>query len=181
MPKKNIGLNDFPGIILCDKQEKKVYTFQDIPADVDEGGGVLNIKTSELHLKTGDYSLYGHERNGITIERKSKDDMWRTIIQARARFERELQRMQAFNRSYVVIECELSELLDPPWWRNKQGELVQCKYPPKSIHRTILAWEMRYPKTHWKMLPGRRASEVITLRLLDRYLTEFAMEYGENK
>jgi hypothetical protein len=181
MPKKIIGLNDFPGIVLVDQREKLPYTYTDIPADVDEGGGTLNIKVAKTHLHTGDLSLFGHERDGITQERKTKNDIWRTISHERDRFERELQRMQKFRFSYVLIECELSELLEPPTWKKPTGEIVKSLYSPKSLHRTILAWEQRYPKTHWKFLPGRRAAEVISLRIFDRYLTEFAMEYGENK
>lgn len=180
MPKK-IALNDFPGIILVDQREKLPFAFQGIPADVDEGGETLNIKVAKTHLATGDYSLFGHERDGITLERKSKNDLWRTISAERDRFERELQRMQLFRRAFVIVECELSELLEPPTWKKPSGEIVTSKYPPKSLHRTILAWEQRYPVVHWKFLPGRRAAECVSVRVLDRYLTEFAMEYGENK
>jgi ERCC4-type nuclease len=182
MPKKQPpGLNDFPGIVLIDQREKLPYTFADIPADADEGGGILNIKTAKMHLPTGDISIFGHERDGITLERKSKNDLWRTISNERARFERELQRMQCFRRAFVMVECELSELLEPPTWTKPTGEVVKSQYSPKALHRSILAWEQRYPNVHWKLLPGRRASEVVSIRVLDRYLTEFAMDYGENK
>lgn len=175
------GLNDFPGIILCDQREKHPFTFLDIPADVDEGGGILNVKVSKCHLPTGDYSLFGHEKSGITLERKSKNDLWRTISTERARFESELQRMQSFRRSFIIVECELSELLEPPVWKNAAGEMIKSQYSPKSLHRSILAFEQRYHLTHWKFLPGRRAAEVISLRVMDRYLTDVGMEYGENK
>ena len=176
-----LGLNDFPGIILIDQREKLPYTYIDIPADVDEGGGTLNVKTSRCFLKTGDLSIFGHEKDGITLERKSKNDLWRTISSERARFERELERMQAFRRAFVLVECELSELLIPPTWKKPNGEMVESKYSPKSLHRSILAWEQRYPAVHWKFLPGRRASEVVSCRIFDMYLMQVDREYKENK
>lgn len=164
----------FPPTVLIDTREQLPFSFAAIPADADEGGEVLKVRTARHALRTGDYSLFGHHVSGVTIERKSKADLYQTISEDRDRFARELERMQAFQTSFVVVECELSELLSsPPEWTDRFGEVRVSNYPPKSLHRTIMAWEQRYRLTHWRFLPGRAFTEVFTLRILDRYWEEY--------
>lgn len=87
-----------------------------------------------------------------------------TISRHEERFARELARMQEFSASYVVVECDLLELLtDPPF---------MSRFPPKRLHRLILEWELRFPKTHWKFLCDRHMAQTVTVRIFDRYLMQ---------
>lgn len=166
-------LNVFYPTILVDTQEQIPYRFLGIPADEKEGGGEMQISSLIKKIPTGDYSLAGHERDGITIERKTKSDLYRTLSPGgkktrnrnRNRFKRELLRMQSFQHSYVIVECELSELLsDPPRYSN---------YKPKSLHRTIISMELTFPKTHWRFCPNRDFAENLTFRILHKYWQRF--------
>lgn len=169
----------FAPTVVIDTREQTPFTFAAIPADADEGGEVLRVRTTRHGLPTGDYSLFGHHQGGrdgqppagIVIERKSKSDIYNTVSAHRGRFERELTRMAAFRVARVVVECELLELLsNPP---------EHTRYSPKSLHRTIIAWEQRFPWVHWKFFPGRAFAEVATVRILDRYWREFGGETGQ--
>jgi ERCC4-type nuclease len=58
-------------------------------------------------LKTGDYSIVGGEHL-LCIERKSLQDLYGSIFTSR--FKRELERMQHFLTSILVIEATLSQV-----------------------------------------------------------------------
>lgn len=162
----------FQPCVLIDTRENQPFTFAAIPADAGEGAGLLRVRTARHGLATGDYSLFGHHTGGtadspagVCIERKSKKDLYSTIAAGRARFERELARMQSFRVARIVVECELKELLtDPP---------AHTRYSPKSLHRSIIAWEQRCPWVHWRFCPDRAFAETYTLRVLDRYWREY--------
>lgn len=65
-----------------------------------------NIKGVEVvrqGLKTGDYSIQGHE-DGICFERKSVPDLVGTLISGHERFLREMDRMQGFEVKYILVE-----------------------------------------------------------------------------
>ena len=61
--------------IIIDSREQKKWPFQ-------------NVKVETAKLDTGDYSLKGYE-DRITIERKSKVDLIKTVTHDRERFKRE--------------------------------------------------------------------------------------------
>lgn len=54
-------------------------------------------------LKTGDYSVLGHESE-ICFERKSVQDLVGTLIGGHERFLREMERMRDFKAKYILIE-----------------------------------------------------------------------------
>lgn len=65
-----------------------------------------NIKGVEVvrqGLKTGDYSIQGHE-DGICFERKSVPDLVGTLISGHERFLREMDRMKGFEVKYILVE-----------------------------------------------------------------------------
>lgn len=111
-------------------------------------------------LRQGDYSLWGcHDR--VAVERKSKADLFATLGQGRDRFERELERMASLEFAAVVVEAEWSEVLsDPP----RHSDLN-----PKTVFRSVIAWQQRNPWIHWWFVGGRRMGEVTTLRILERF------------
>lgn len=154
---------DFPAVVVIDQREKRPFGFAAVRADAREGGGVLAVPTATVLLPTGDYSLAGLEAE-VAVERKSIDDLYGTLGGQRERFERELERLSAMRFAAVVVEAELSEVLGSPPPRSQLS--------PKTVVRSVMAWQQRYPRVHWWFCPGREVAEVVTLRILDRYLRD---------
>lgn len=153
----------FEPVIVVDTREQLSYSFAKMTTDARQGGGPLKVRTERRKLDTGDYSIAGMEAL-VTVERKSKEDLFGTLTTGRDRFERELVRMQAMGHAAVVCEAEWSEVLnDPPEY---------SKTSPKSIYRSVLAWQQRYPGVHWHFVPGRAVAEVWTFRILQRFVVE---------
>lgn len=160
--KKNAddGLIDFPVTVVIDSREQRAFDFSGIKADADQGGKIFRVKTVVEGLRSGDYSLEGFE-NKVAVERKSIGDLFGTLSQDRARFERELCRLACYDFSAVVVEADWRAVLtDPP---------ARSQLNPKTIIRSVIAWQQRYACTHWWFCPDRRFAEVLTLRILERY------------
>lgn len=154
-----------PFEIVVDAREKMPYTFQSIKSDAKDGRRLIDVTTQWQTLESGDYSIKGYEQR-VSIERKSLEDAFSTFGKGRARFEKELRRLCAFQVSAVVIESDWTTILnDPPEW---------CKLPRKTVFRSILSWQQRYPTIHWWTMPSRRLAEVLTYRILSRYWRDHA-------
>jgi ERCC4-type nuclease len=142
-------------------------------------------------ISAGDYSIDGYDGRsefvsgagldamtntpaGIAIERKSISDLFNTLGQSRARFVRELDRLAAYQFAAIVVEAEWSEILTAP-----AAGLVRSQLDPKTIYRSVIAWQQRYPNVHWWMCAGRDHAEVTTFRILERWWQE--REWRENE
>lgn len=148
-----------------DGQWRTPYLFDQVPADVQLGGGVWKVKTERMTLASGDYSLDGYA-TAVAVERKSKADLFHTISQGRDRFIRELERLNEMTFAAVVVEAEWSEIMsDPP---------AHSRLSPRTIWRSVLAWQQRFPRVHWLMCPDRGFAEVATFRVLERFVKEQA-------
>jgi ERCC4-type nuclease len=148
-----------PFKILVDTREQQPYAFSGILANAEDGGGFVRVETVRFGLPEGDYGLEHDPR--IRIERKSKADLWSTVAQGRDRFEAELARLQEHREwSAVVVEAEWSEVMDQPGF---------CQLNPRSLNRSILAWEQRFKSVHWIFRPGREVAEATVFWLLDRW------------
>jgi ERCC4-type nuclease len=91
------NLQSHPTIII-DTREKIPYEFQSSPS----------IRGK---LDAGDYSISGHEGK-IAVERKSLSDFVNTIIHCKDRFRGELKLLAAMDRSCIVVEGDLSSVVD---------------------------------------------------------------------
>ena len=119
--------------IIRDTREQDGFTFQ-------SGFDPAPIVTPGT-LATGDYSLAGFEAAGITVERKSLQDLVGVLGHGRERFERELARMRAYAVAAVVVEAPKSALRSGAY----RGSL-----DPKSGEQTVLAFGQRYGVAwHW--------------------------------
>lgn len=156
---------EFPGVILIDTREQMNYSFDAIPADAGQGGGYWRVRTERLALASGDYSLDGYATR-VACERKSLNDLYHTIGSDRDRFIRELQRLAEYEFAAVVVEAEWSEIIDNP--------PRHSRLDPRTVYRSVLAWQQRFPRVHWLMCPGREFAEVTTFRIFERWLKEQA-------
>lgn len=81
-------------------------------------------------LTTGDYSIQGLE-NEVSIERKSLDDLVKSITSDRDRFRRELHRLESYRTRAVVIESSWDHILVHGY---------RGRTDPQSVVGTILSW-----------------------------------------
>ncbi len=151
-----------PFIIVRDSREQRPYEFRNLKAGAAQQFRPLQVEWQWGALKSGDYSIEGHEHE-ICIERKSLSDLFNSCGQGRDRFEREHERMATMQKACVVIEAEWSTIIQAP------PEYTRLK--PKCVVRTAMAWWIRYG-IPWFTLPGRRAAEQFTFRLLEKFWNE---------
>lgn len=155
----------FPNVILIDSREQKPYSFDGITADAEHGGGTWQVRTEVRGIQSGDYSLDGYA-DRVAVERKSVSDLYGTVGKGRNRFVRELERLAAMEFAAVVIEGDWTEILHRPPPRSKLS--------PRTVYRSVLAWQQRYPRVHWWACPSRAFAEVTTFRVFERFLKEQA-------
>ena len=153
-----------PFAIAVDGREKLPYTFEGLRADAKLGRSPLAVRWEWAHLPTGDYSIIGCEHL-VTIERKSKEDLFSTLGQHRDRFEKEHVRMMDFDYAAVVIEAS-------GWWEIFNAPPDRSRLNPKTIFRTFLAWNQRY-LVPWVFAEDRRLGEVTTYRMLERWWYDY--------
>jgi ERCC4-type nuclease len=85
--------------VVVDTREQEAYGFN---PDL--------VRPVRRALPAGDYSVDGLETT-IAVERKTLDDFVSTVMRVRARFYRELRRLQQYPRACVVVEANLSDVL----------------------------------------------------------------------
>jgi ERCC4-type nuclease len=151
----------FPFLIVIDDREQLPYSFDGYRANADRHRAEILVATETRRLETGDYSIDGHT-DRITIERKSKSDLFSTLSQGRDRFMAELDRMASIPFAHVMVECQWSEVFDDP--------PIISQLTPKSIIRTVIAMGQKYPHIHWHFVPDREFAQAMTFRILERYV-----------
>ena len=132
--------------IVVDSREQLPFTFDGLP-----------VRTVRQKLDVGDYAMLNLP--GCVVERKAPGDLLSCIAGGRDRFVRELERLQELDFSAVVCEGTLQELLS--------GD--HSRISPQSVIGTLLAWQQRYPRTHWWFAPNRAWAEKLTYKILDRF------------
>lgn len=151
-----------PFTIIVDTREQHAFDFRGFTAD---GPSTLPLRPlivpiKSQGLKSGDYSIDGYEER-IAVERKSLSDLYSTLGQDRDRFIRELARLAVMDFGAVVVEASWATILHRPPDRSRLS--------PKSVYRSVLAWQQRYPRVHWWCCDTRQFAEETTLRILERY------------
>lgn len=145
-----------PFTIAIDQREQAPFSFQGIT----DGGLPVVVRTFNQHLLTGDYSIDG-QQHLIAIERKSKEDLYSTLTHGRERFLREFERLAEMQFAAVVVEASFGSVTsDPPMFSGAR---------PKSIYRSIIALQIRYPRIQWIFCDDRRFAEITTFRVLERF------------
>ena len=116
--------------------------------------------TEVAKLDAGDYAIKGFE-DLICIERKqSVTELAGNLGKHRARFERELERMQSVSLKYVVVEDHWGTLLN-----NKT--IRHSKMRPKAIFESIIALGIRYG-VGFIFAGNKKQAQTITRSLLIR-------------
>lgn len=136
----------FP-LIIIDTREQKPY----------ECPFPYVVKT----LETGDYSLEGYE-DWVTVERKSKSDLYHSLGADRDRFMAECQRMAPLEYAALVIESDLPGLLTPP---------PHTEMNPKAVISSLVAWSIRY-NLHVFFAGDRLYAAALTWQILGKFWRE---------
>lgn len=84
--------------VIVDTREQEPYGFT--------RAGLTVIRRA---LGAGDYSVEGYE-SSLAVERKSLADFVGTVITARTRFFKELDKLQRFTRACVVVEASIADV-----------------------------------------------------------------------
>jgi DNA excision repair protein ERCC-4 len=91
---------------------------------------VSPLKSTVGTLTTGDYSVQGLE-SIISIERKSLPDFLSCVGRERERFEREIQRLLAYQTRCLVVEATWLDLESGDW---------RSKVTPQAAVGSVLGW-----------------------------------------
>lgn len=152
-----------PYTVVIDTREQRPFSFT-APLRIARQRRTFAVQTTVATLTSGDYSLVGFETR-VAVERKSVADLFSTLSAGRARFERELDRLNStYERAAIVIEEEWSKIfLEPP----KRSQL-----PPRTVFMSVVSFQEKYPRVHWWTLPGRACAEACTIRILDKFWRE---------
>ncbi len=145
--------------IITDTREQRPFSFLHLRPECETPRRPVTLSFLRATLPTGDYSVAGLEAH-VAIERKSASDLYGTIGSGRARFTRELERLNTIPVARVIVESELSDLLhSPPGY---------SRLTFKQVLRSVDAWTIRYPRVHWCFCPGRALAERRAFRILER-------------
>ena len=157
-----------PFKIVCDCNEQIPYTFQGFISDARHGKLPIVVNTERRDLETADYTIDGLE-DVICVERKSGDDLLSTLLNGKSQLDRhrrdnfflELERMQHFDQSLIVVEADFI-----PWLRSIP---LKSSANPKSVARTILAIQQDFRTTQWAWCSDRPCAEKYTFDFLNRF------------
>ena len=154
-----------PFTVLFDCNEGLPYSFDGMT----EGGRQIVVPIEKANLLWGDYTICGMDTQ-VSIERKSLDDLYKTLTHGRARFKNEIIALNepTYQFAAVVIEATMEEIANPllqdPAWENGTN--------PASIVGTIWQWQIRWPRVHWWPAGSRRGAEKWTFMMLRRFWDE---------
>jgi ERCC4-type nuclease len=90
----------------------------------------LDMPCRQTCLTTGDYSVVGLE-NHVAVERKSLEDLVGCVGRSRERFEREIQRLRAFETRAIIVEASWADLEAGGW----RGDVSAA-----SVVGSVLGW-----------------------------------------
>ena len=140
-------------IILVDHREKRPYNFP-------------GVETEEAHLETGDYTVKGFE-DRFAVERKSIDDLTKSVGADRSRFEAEIRRAQTMDEFVVMIDGTRSQVAAGDYY---------SKIHPNAVLGTVQKWPWRYNILEFEWAGDRERAAQETLRLLDRWYLKAASD-----
>lgn len=116
--------DELPTIVI-DTRERDPFNYK-------RGKSVAGVVVEKLDH--GDYSIKGYEHL-ISIERKaSVDELSGNLGKNRARFMREMERMQSARRGYIVVEDHWSSIF-------KRG---YSRMHPNALFESIMALSVKY-------------------------------------
>ena len=180
-----------PFTILRDTREQHGWSFRDIPSDAKDGGRRWLPKLEDCWLgdHLGDYTIKGMGEPGkswrVSVERKSLEDFYATILGRREQFEVELRNLNLMDCGAVVVEVQWSDVFNyrPIHWDMEGIDQSERDHRLKTLFRSVVAWQQGkyFPRVHWWMMPGKRAAEICAFRILERFWRQHGHETDEGR
>jgi ERCC4-type nuclease len=130
-------------VIIQDTREQNPYSFE-------------GYQVEQRGLKTGDYSLDGHE-GMVCIERKSLSDAYGVVGGGRERFRRELERLAKIQSPTVIIEANLDAM-----------EMSRSSLTVAQVVGSFVSWAEEYRIPTWTV-PNHAYGERLALLWLKAY------------
>lgn len=147
-----------PFTIVIDTNETYPFPFDSI---YDREGNHVQVPTVRRPLYTSglaDYTIDGMELD-VQIERKA-EDLESSMSERRDIFEQEICRLNdCCAHAWVIVEKQWSDILQDDHTHGARA---------KSISRTVIAWQVKYPGVHWWFCAGRYHAEQVAFRLLEK-------------
>jgi ERCC4-type nuclease len=174
-----------PFTVLIDTREQAPWQFTGLatdptkpprsPAGTPKRSLPLLVRTRVATLRTGDYSVELDtattdpaaigKPHPVAVERKSLADLWGTLGAGRDRFVAELHRLAELDRAAVIVEAGWPEITT--LYPGHPGE--RSRLSPRSVTRSIIAWQIEFPQIQWIFAGNRRLAEQIAFRWLARW------------
>lgn len=149
-----------PFTILVDTREQAPFCFRGLRSGHKSKNRPLLIRTIRATLQTGDYTIEGFERR-IAIERKSKSDLFHCMGSDRERFENQIHRLNDdVEHPFVVVESSYESIVHG---------CDRSQLPGKTVIRTRISWEQKYPRVHWWFCPSVDFAEANSYRILETF------------
>ena len=148
-----------PFTVIVDTNETYPFEFESV---FDKNGHRVKVPIERQALWTtglGDYTIKGMELD-IQLERKA-DDIFPSLGIRREKFEAEIQRLSE-TCQYAAVICEYS-------WKGIVDGLSSQGMSLKTISRTVIAWQVKYPGVHWWFCEGRTHAEAVAYQLLEKF------------
>ena len=117
-------------IVLADTREKYPFDFSRFPNWI--------AASKKQALKAGDYSVEGME-NLLILERKTLTDLITTVIQERARFFTQCEKMSKYRWKALLIEASYEDVKTP-----YDEDEHNTRAHPNAVSGTLDALEARY-------------------------------------
>lgn len=152
-----------PFTVAIDTREQLPYSFTGLKSDAIAGCRPLCVPLRTVCIPAGDYSIDGYV-DQVAVERKSYADLSQTLTHGRRRFIAELEKLNRLTMAWVVCEVDFAGLM--------AGPPAFSQVNPKTLWRSVMAFQIRYPRVHWWLLPNREVAEAMTYRLLEKWWGE---------
>tara|TARA_A100001515_G_scaffold47109_2_gene37172 strand:- start:20077 stop:20580 length:504 start_codon:yes stop_codon:yes gene_type:complete len=126
--------------VIKDTREQDGYTFESFTGRYTSCTGMVVKK-----LDTGDYSLEGLE-DRLCIERKGRvSELAINLGKDKARFMREIERMQEFEFPFLILEFSLDDLIKFPEGADiPEGNMSKVKITGKYLLKMLVEIQMNY-------------------------------------
>lgn len=142
--------------VVVDTREQKPYDFKSI--------GINNVVHEKLDV--GDYTHMGAE-DVYAVERKTLDDLAKSLGADRDRFENEIQRGQTLEELAVVIEAPPEDVYR--FAGTKKCPNYYSNIYPNSIIGTVEQWPQKYDTLSFVWAGDREGGMQETLAKLDEW------------
>lgn len=167
-----------PFTVIIDTKETNPWSFDNIPGM--KGEGRIEVPTRRMTMGTGmgDYGI-AEARCAkacwqMSIERKSIDDLFGSILGRRRLLEEEMANLNRMKYAAVMVEGPLEKVITyhPSYWEDQGMTEEQQLSKQRVVIGTIRSWSMKYPRVDWWFL-SRSMCPIWAYRLMWKFWKDY--------